>query len=557
MASSPSYQRAQVILEAVRLATDADIPRLNQLATQQAETLKLELILRIILTFLPESTDPALYVDLLRDLSANKSHGNKDAALQTLNISEQELSEDDAIHQVQKLHLLPLADPRTFLDGSTDSFTIFLLHRAHRIDSETGSLPLVAQLLGPFADHSEYLRTWMVSTLCPFLRLDYEYYPHRAPAYSLDEFERLDGSPAIHSLLSEAARIRIGDEQSEIGRDLRGLVGPWMYGENVRKRRKLDNRQRRRSSVVAPLYGPTSEPSEPDTSDHATSGWAHVNEWLLELAVRNFPRAVTAIVQWDGPVDVDYGDWGDDFQQEPEKLPQSWTERYMQAGIATLYATVSSTVETLEGSRNILVRVAQLLDLPSPPPLQNPDTTMNTNISRDYSGILSQAHLLHNSLLGAQNPLTIPSQPSMSLAYLFLASAYTLERFGHPKTCKSIAELSISGTENDQIAELRKALYKVQAKARDEKAWNAIRHQTLWLRDWSWQPNAKDSNASEVPPGALCKIRKVDMEIEILKAFLSASCEFTTIPWLLYHVLKSLLMVPHILTTSSKVTSLQ
>jgi len=527
MAGSPSYQRAQVILEAVRLATDADVPRLNQLTTQQPQTLKLELILRIILTFLPESTDPALYVNLLRHLSANPSIGHKDAALQTLNISEQGSSEDDAAHRVQKLHLLPLADPRSFLDRSTDTFTTFLLHRAHRIDSETGSLPLVAQLLGPFVDHSEYLRTWMVSTLCPLLRLDYEYYPHRAPAYSLDDFERLDGSPAIHSLLSEAARIRTGNEQSEIGRDLRGLVGPWMYGENGRKRRKLDNRQRRSSSALAPLYGPMSEPSESDTMDHTTGGWAHVNEWLLKLAVRDFPRAVKAIVQWDGPGDVDYGDWGDGFQQEPERLPQSWRERYMQAGLATLYATSSSTVETLEGSRNILVRVAQLMDLPSPPPLQDADTIMNTNISQGYCGNLSQAHLLYDSLLGAQNPLTSPSRSSISLAYLLLASAYTLETFGHPKTCKIVAELSVSGTESDQIAELRKALFKVHAKTRDEKAWDAIRHQVLWLRDWNWQPNAKDSKDSEDPRGAFCKIRRVDMEIEILKGFLSASCEFT------------------------------
>ncbi len=524
MAVSLSCLRAQVILEVVRLVSDADIPRLSQLIAQQPQTLRLELVLRIILTFLPESTDPALYVDLLRDLSAGVPSENKDIASQTPSISEKELSEDEAVHRVHKLHLLPLADPRSFFVKSPDTFTTFLLHRAHRLDTETGSLPLVAQLLEPFIEHSELLRTWVVSTLCPLLRLDYEYYPNRAPAYSLEHFERLDGSPAIHSLLSEAARNRTGGEQPEVGRDLRGLVGPWMYGENERKRRKLDNRRRRRSSVVASLYGAFGEPSESDTEDRTTSGWAHVNEWLVEMAVRDFPRAVDAIMQWDGPGDVDYGGWSNGLQPNKAEDLQVWTRRYLQASLATVYVTSGSTIATLEGSHNILVRVAQLMDLPSPPPLDILDPTMNTNISGDYGGTLSQAHLLYQSLLGAQNPVTSPSKSSISLAYLLLASAYTLESFGHPKTCRSIAELSISGSESDQIAELRKALYKLQARTRDDNAWDAIRLQMLWLRDWSWVSNGKDSKN---PRGVFCNIRKEDLETEILKAFLSASCEFT------------------------------
>ena len=522
MAGSSPSQRAQIVVEAVRLASDADVSKLSHLIAQQSQTLKPELILRIILTFLPESTDPAVYVDLLRDLSASPPPGYIDTALQPPAISAEDLSGDDTVHRIKKLHLLPLADPKSFLDRSTDRFTVFLLHRARRIDDETGSLPLVAELLGPFVDHSECLRTWMVSTLCPLLRLDYEYYPHRAPAYFLEAFERLDGRAAINSLLSEAAQNRIGNEQPEMGRDLRGLVGPWIYGENERKRRKLNNRQRRSSSIAAPLYRVSSEPSEFDTPDITTSGWAHVNEWLLELATKDAPRAVDAIMQWNGPGDVDYGTWGDRFQQNEGEALQSSIRQYAQACVATVYAASSSTLETLEGSRNVLVRVAQLMDLPIPPPLEIQDTAVNAGIPHDYCGTLSQAHLSHNSLLGAQNPLTRPTQSSLSLAYLLLASAYTLERFGHSKTCKSVAELSITGTRSDQTAELRKVLYKLQAKTRDERAWKAIRLQILWLRDWSWQPNSQDS---EDPRGVFCKTRIVDLETEILKALLSASCK--------------------------------
>ena len=552
MAGDPISRRAQVILEAVHFASDADISKLSQLIALQSQTLKLELILRIILTFLPESTDPALYIDLLHDLSTGISSDNIDAALQTSAPSEHDLPEDDAVNRVQKLHLLSLAGPKSSFEGSTDLFTTFLIHRAHRIDSETGSLPLVAQLLGPFVDQSEYLRTWMISTLCPLLRLDYEYYPHRAPTYPLEDFERLDGSPAIYSLLSEAAQNRSGDEQLEIGRDLRGLVGPWMHGEDGRKRRRLNNLQRRRSSVAAPLYGASNEPGESDTADQASSGWAYVNEWLLELAIRDFPRAVDAIAQWDGPGDVDYGGWGEGIKPEEVEAVQSSIRRYAQAGLATMYATGSSTTETFEGSRNALVRIAQLVDLPCPPPLEIRDPAMNANISHDYGSTLSPAHLLHNSLLRAQNPLTRPCQSSLSLAYLLLASAYLLNEFGHSKTCKNVAALSIAGSESDQIAELHKVLHKLQARTRDEKAWNEIRLQIQWLRDWSWQPNSQNS---ESPRGVFCKIRIGDLETEILKALLSASCESIPNPSHLLHFLErtdSLLIMMDRLQTCEK-----
>ena len=529
MADPSIYNRAQVTIEAVRLASNADIQPLRQLIIQQPQILKLEFVLRILLTFLPESTDPALYRDLLNSLSAGLSPESVGTQPLIVTLPEEELSEDDAVERVQKLHLLPLADPETSFNGSPDLLTTFLLHRAHRIDSETGSLPLVAQLLAPFADHSEFLRTWMISTLCPVLRLDYEYYPHRAPPYSLQQFERLDGAPAIDSLLSQTAQSRVGDEQPDIGRDLRGLVGPWIYGENERKRRRLSVRRRRRNSVAASLYGAEAESDEIDSSEHAFGGWAHVNEWLLHLAVRNFPRAVDAVVQWDGPGDVDYGEWGAELPEKSREGLRLSTEQYTQASLAAIYATSSSSVEILEGSRNILAHVAQRMDLHSPPPLDVPDTASNANISPEYFKTLSHTHFLHDSLLGAQNPLTRPSQPSISLAFCLLASAHVLERFGHSKSCKSVTELSLSGSESDQLVDLRKVLYKLQAEAREEKSWETIRQQMLWLRNWSWLPNVQDSDN---PRGMYCKIRRVDLEIEILKVFLNASCKSIIRSWI-------------------------
>ena len=223
----------QIILAAVRHASNADIPALRQLL-DWPDALKLDLTLRILLTFIPEGTEPRIYVDLLRELVDDQSNPRDHIITPGLpEPPEQDISEDAARVRVRRLRLTPLLNPKAQYDQETDSFTLFLLHLAHKIDSETGSLDLVCQLLEPFINHSEVLRTWIISNLLPLLRLDYEYYPLSGTSHSLEDFERLDGSIAIQTLLSKAARRNDGRDTRDIGRDLRGLVGPWMYGENT------------------------------------------------------------------------------------------------------------------------------------------------------------------------------------------------------------------------------------------------------------------------------------------------------------------------------------
>ena len=437
---------AQIILAAVRHAVNADIPALRQVAAQ--DTLKLELILRILLTYLPEGIEPVLYVDFLRELSDGPLSAYSLIAPSSLGHLVQEITEEEARIRVRRLRLTPLVDPKARYDQEADPLTLFLLHQAHRIDAETGSLDLVCQLLQPFFNHSEVLRSWMISNLLPLLRLDYEYHPHSGVSHSLEDFEKLYGSIAIQSLLSKAAQHNDHRDTRDIGRDLRGLVGPWMYSETSRKRRKLSNGRRRKSSITASRVNEDEFPAE---EDRLSSDWFHVNEWLLDLGLRDFPRAVDAMTQWDGPYDVDYGDWGTGKLPVGEEELRFQTLRYSQAGLAAVYATNDSSLETIIGSHRILLQTAKLADLDEPPDLKRSDTPINSGISQEYLDDLSPAHLLYNALLRSQNPLTSPKIPAISLFNLILSSCYKLLNLGNIKTSKSVAELSLYGTAAAQV----------------------------------------------------------------------------------------------------------
>ncbi|MCJ1454761.1 hypothetical protein MMC28_005114 [Mycoblastus sanguinarius] len=509
---SPAY----VVLEAVRHTSNADIAALRQLRARRPEVLKLDLVLRILLTYLPEGTDPELYVDILRDLSSAQSSDGAEVLSSSPAPLEHDINEDEARLWVRKLHLTALVDPQSQDDQNADPLTLYLLRQAQKIDAETGSLDLVSQLLEPFVNHSEILRTWMISNLLPLLRLNYEYYVQSGPSFSLDNFEKLDGNVAIQSLLSRAAQRNEQRDPRDIGRDLRGLVGPWMYGENTRKRRKIAHRKRRKSSIAATSLAGIDKNTE---GKQGSSEWSHVNEWLVDLGLRDFPRTVDAVTQWDGPRDVDYGDWGDGAQLEDEEELQNTTMRYVQACLATLYATNDSSLETIIGSHRILLRVAKLMNLDEPPDLKRSDTPIISGVSEEYLRSLSQAHLLHNAFLQQQNPFTSPGSSSLSLFNLFLASCYKLLNLGNIKTSRSLAELAIFGNEADQMAELRKTLHRLKAEKMEENVWASVRRQVLWLRNWEWHPEA-----SEKTCGVFSKVAKPDVEDELLRAMVDGSC---------------------------------
>lgn len=508
-----SLNHAHIILEAVRLSTGAEITLLQQLIATNPTVLKPDIILRVLLSFLPESTDPVSYVDLLRNLS----RGSTIQVGEHVQIPKPEISDDEANQRVRKLRLQPLADPHC-VDLDADPLTLFLFHRARQIDAETGSLPLVLNLIKPFVSHSEWILTWAVSTLLPLLRLQYEYYPHDGPMFSLDDFEALDGNHAIDSLLSEAKREKREAVKTNIGRDLRGLIGPWIYGENSRKRRKL-NKARIQGDAVPSLENEAM--NDDDVTHDISRGWNHVNKWLLDLALIDFPRVAEAVVDWDGPHDVDYGDWASRTRRVNEKPLQAMTFRYAQAALAAVYATSNCSSKTLEYSLHILQKVVNISDLKSLSDLTKGNTSENQGFTPDFFKSLSPSYLLHDTLLEPQNPFTIPTEVSVRLCHFLLFSIKLLQNLARQQNCKTLAELSLFGDGATQLAEVRKILNQ----PRDPENWRTVRVDLLKLWNWSYVNDDQMVQEQENLLGVFCKIERVDLEIEILKALLHTSCK--------------------------------
>ena len=492
----------------VVLTANGDIPALYKLLIASGNV-KLELILRILLTYLPEGTDPGVYVSLLQQLSTYE-FASLDPPLCAENT--QDLIEDEARQKVRRLRLLPLAHPRSLLRGKTDPLTIFLIHQAYKIEKQTGSLNLVCRLLEPFIDHSEVLQTWMVSVLLPLLRLEYEYYPHSAHISTLEEFEELDGRAVVEKLLSKATHGQPG-EKIDIGRDLRGIVGPWVYGERMRKRRKI--------SVQNEVSTLPNEPTavKRTSQDSDRGDWEYVNEWLVDFASQNFQHVVDTVVQWQGPGDVDYGEWGGEILLLDTVQPHEQRTEYTRACLASVYSTDQASFEAVIGTHRILQQVVALNELDEPPDIKRSDTSIKSGIPQKFFEKISRAHLLHNNLLRHDNPLTQPSATAVAFLNIVVASTYKLINLGSIASCQSVTKAIINSAEDDHRAELRRALFRLQREKLDENRWSLVRRQLLWLRNW------EAANEDLIAPrGVFSKVSTFDIENEMLRAMLDTGC---------------------------------
>ena len=511
---------AHLVLELVKLSINAEPGQLQDFIIQQP-TLKLKTILRVLLTYLPETIEAREYDELLVYLSKERADRHTSTVHPTASsFFNDELSNAEARDRVRHLRLLPLVQRHeNVLDTgilTADLFTQFIIHRAHRIETETGSLPLVSQLVEPFLNHSHYIRVWAISTLLPLLRLDYEYYINEGPTFSLEAFEKLSGHLAVPGLLSKATRNKDGGSGGGIGRDIRGLVGPWVYGQNARKRRRLEGSTERRSSVTGPI---SVEDKKLDPQENHTQDWAHVNNWLLDLSLRDYPQAVEAMIQWDGPQDVDFGDWVAEDGEAKGKRPDV-NDRYAQTGLAMVYAHNTASLGVIEESRRVLDKVGSLMGMTSLPDLGVPEFTSAQRISNDYLNNLSPKQLVHDELLKSQNPLTTPSNISIFLAHLLLSSNHILYSFGQSHSSRNLADLAVFGNEIDQMGELRRVLHSLLARSRD---WESIRNKILWLRDWSYDHDTRVIGTLSVHCGVFSKVESSAVDHELLKAMLAGT----------------------------------
>jgi hypothetical protein len=502
---------AHAILLATRLCASGEVTDLPALHARYPHCFPLERLLRIILTFLPESTEPSHYVPVLQELISGSSSVPSDRGIDTSAV--RDLSEAAARKRVRKLRLKPLRrDGEEEEVEASDALTQFIVHRAHLIDIETSLQPLILDLVLPFYQHSPVIRTWLISSLLPALRVNYEYYPNRDETLSLETLELMDDQTAVNVLLSIDSR---DGSDMDLVNNLRGLIGPWLYGSKRSKRRRL-NETARQNSISYIQGTPKPEPTE-------IAGWEYVNEWLLSRSLVDHGSVVNAFANWYGPEDTDLGGYEETDAKIPSDKARELLSRYCQSGLAVVYAHADSSKAAIEGSCQVLDRVARLLGLEECSYLGASESALP---SVDYDAKLisstSRVSLLQNSLLAQDNPLTQPSPSSVSFLSAVLLSLRILTDLGHLVPCRLVANICLHSTEEMQMVELSNLVASIVKQSRSQEEWHEVRQSLLWLRDWQAEHSDNGWDEPSTHHGLFWRISRDRIETEILKALLGA-----------------------------------
>lgn len=507
---------AHAVLLAVQLSVTAEVEPLPALGQKFGNVLTRDVLLRIILTFVPETTAPARYTSVVQSLI----DGAVPTPLSETNVdisAVKGLSGADARNRVRRLRVLPLRYPELRQDDGdsprADSLTDFLIHRAHRIDSQCGIQPFILELLEPFLSTSDAVRTFTVSTVLPLLRFNYEYHPNKDESLTLRLVESLDSGSAVNLLLSKAER---REEGGDVARDLRGLVGPWMHGHARSKRRKLDQES-----------GKSTGPKSASGNRHC--GWQDVGEWLLSLSLRDFTLLVEAVEDWDGPEDVDLGGYDDEEKRSSDDAQAQLRQRYGQAALAAIYATSPTAADDVwSGSCRILAKVARLFGLSINSSTQTRDGDDLSSVSANIPSFhdTPRGLLFHIELLEPSNVFTFPTPETVAFMDVVLLSIRTLNGLGRAIYPRDVAELCLFADDKVQLFELCAVLESMAHGPETPRYWWQARQQLLWLRDWTGV-RGPDGNAGQISKGIFWRVQLDVFEREVLKAMLTAKRKHT------------------------------
>ncbi|KAK5707962.1 hypothetical protein LTR97_000501 [Elasticomyces elasticus] len=531
--------RAKCILLAVHYASSANIKALYSFTPTHAHALDPELILRILLTYLPESVEPKEYTQYVEEVASRLylDHERQEVDVDLSPIKD--LSEEQAEKKVTKLHLRECEAASFPSNPPRDVLTRFLIARACLMDDQAGLLNLVPQLMEPFIPHNDYLRKWYISVALPVIRLELEFYSDesasKVPQVTLAELAEWEVARGVDILLRKGVEadgtVPMTDHSvTSIGRDTKSLVGPWMYGHTERKRRKLNlDPQESSESVEEPASHngarkvPMDGISETAKTGHA---WEYMFEWIVRTSQEDLTVVAHLIEDWDGPSDVDFGGYsegGRDYLDED--ILRKLELQYAQSAFAACYSAQHGSEEHIRGAHGILARLAELLDFVPPPDLASSVDSLPRvdKLMTKLETAQNVADLAPDRLLGPEHPLTTPRLQTYMLLQMMVYSTYQLSGLGHETALVNVAKMKLYASADEQLALLQKVLHGLadHNSRKDEAEWNAQRKKLMWL--WNWGIDDEDQDA-HTGAGVLGKVKRETFEEEMLKVFVDTSC---------------------------------
>jgi hypothetical protein len=368
----------------------------------------------------------------------------------------------------------------------------------------------------------------------PLLRFEYEYYRQDQRTYTLNQVELADNAQGPEIWLSDSLNSQLskegdgrrrgnGGEYNNLARDLRCMVGPWMYGERERKRRRLN-----REITKSDLADGNNDAKSQDTTtalEGSRHAWSPTFNYLIQTASQNLPAVTEVFEHWRGAVDTDLGGYDNHMHymaDEEEELAR----KYIQTGFSSIYAAENNDTETISAAYGIISTIAPLMRFHTLPDIQSQLDNLSSltpPITESFDH-LQKSDLDRDTFLDAKNSLTSKEAQSFALVRHLILSASVLSNFGHPITISGTLKIKFFLDREEQSSLFQKILHFLTTSQRlSRSAWPGARLKLLWL--WGW---GSETSKPENGQGIFGKISRSSLEKDILEALVSSACKY---PW--------------------------
>lgn len=432
----------QALLLATSLATRSDLNHLQLLVSERKDEFSSTFLYALLLTYLPAEAEN---IAALTTFLAHLQDGFQNVSALDASIEESQIQEYCSQNDKKSLHELRF-DKLGYsenVDTYDDELGAFVTRWLQKVEMISGMPSFATQLLTPFTASRPKLLLWQDSYLIPLIKLQNDFYPGRAEYLSTKALEDLQGPVGVKLLLQFAEHDKDG---ANVGRDLREVVAPWVYGSSRSKRRRLDSHNK-----------PISDAS-----------WNDVNSWIYTTSHTNLNLAAKSFLDWNGPSDKSMRSQ-DVNPSDKGKL----TVPYAQTGLA-LIVTSSDLGRDANNLLNQILDRAASLSLPA--------LTDSAISSKRTLSEASRADLLESSLLQYHNPLTHPSEDLFEFLQHCLSAQSLLENLKLVLPVSTILEAALFDSEEKQKHELQRILQQIPRLTNTEVDWPLLRQQLHALR---------------------------------------------------------------------------
>lgn len=384
----------RTILLAAHLASEANISSLRTLLALQPAVLHPSLVLDLLLHFLPESTPPQSYAQLLKDIVYNRILDPTHQDLDTSFVAS--ITEASASRTLESLNF---SSERNRSTEERDLLTPWLHSRAQSIDRETGSISLIDELVSQFIESGPDLYSWYMGTISVLNRFIYQGGEINA-TYNLQEFENLSTQEAVRLLVSDVKEDALGH----------GLEFVTQYIGYRRPKRLAEGR---------------------------TDPWRYLFGWIEDLSKERFGLIWRIVRDWEGP--------------EEEVRPE-----YFRTLLTACYTCQRTDEETVQQMQDVVHRVAEAVGIKLvfvgaddahalvERFMAGRGSIRNIFASQDFEEDAGE--------------LIAPTSASLKLLDLLIVSVRMLALFPLQLTVREVMRMRFSGSREDQLGLLKRAL---------------------------------------------------------------------------------------------------